>query len=201
VYEGNVFRTGAARGILAMKLKNLLLKNRAAILDRWFRLIIETYPSETSKFLKSQKDRFANPVGAAISEGIEGLYEHLLGEGDLVEVSSFLDRIIRIRAIQDFSPSQAVAFVFSLKKAIREQLENEIRDNPVADELLAVESRIDDLILLSFDIYMNCREKIYEIKANEARNRTFTLLERAGLVSEIPEQESDLDDSNNNSST
>jgi len=184
-----------------MKLKNLLLKNRAAILDRWFRLIIETYPSETSKFLKSQKDRFANPVGAAISEGIEGLYEHLLGEGDLVEVSSFLDRIIRIRAIQDFSPSQAVAFVFSLKKAIREQLENEIRDNPVADELLAVESRIDDLILLSFDIYMNCREKIYEIKANEARNRTFTLLERAGLVSEIPEQESDLDDSNNNSST
>lgn len=187
--------------MLAMKLKNLLLKNRAAILDRWFRLIIETYPSETSKFLKSQKDRFANPVGAAISEGIEGLYEHLLGESDSVEVSSFLDRIIRIRAIQDFSPSQAVAFVFSLKKAIREQLENEIRDITIAGELLAVESRIDDLILLSFDIYMNCREKVYEIKANEARNRTFTLLERAGLVSEIPEQESDLDDSNNNSST
>ena len=184
-----------------MNLKDLLLKNRAAILERWFRLIIETYPSETSKFLKSQKDRFANPVGAAISEGIEGLYEHLLGESDPVEVSSFLDRIIRIRAIQDFAPSQAVAFVVFLKKAIREQLGKEIRDKTVADELLAVESRIDDLTLLSFDIYMNCREKVYEIKANEIRNRTFTLLERADLVSEIPEQEPDLEDSNNNSST
>ena len=183
-----------------MNLNDLLLKNQAAILDRWFRLIIETYPSETSKFLKSQKDRFANPVGAAISEGIQGLYEQLLEGLDPVKASSFLDRIIRIRAIQDFTPSQAVACVVFLKKAIREQLEHEIRESGIARELLAVESRIDDLTLLSFDIYMNCREKVYEIKANEARNRTFTLLERANLVSEVPEDEPDPADGNNNGS-
>jgi hypothetical protein len=39
---------------------------------------------------------------------------------------------------------------------------------------------------------MQCREKIYELKANEMKNRTFRAFERAGLVSEMPEVEPDL---------
>jgi hypothetical protein len=33
------------------------------------------------------------------------------------------------------------------------------------------------MALLAFDLFMKCRERIYEIKANEARRRMF-LLER-----------------------
>jgi hypothetical protein len=33
---------------------------------------------------------------------------------------------------------------------------------------------------------MACREKIYELKANEARDRTFRAFERAGLISKDP---------------
>jgi hypothetical protein len=39
---------------------------------------------------------------------------------------------------------------------------------------------------------MQCREKIYELKANEMKNRTFRAFERAGLVSEIPADTPDL---------
>jgi hypothetical protein len=33
---------------------------------------------------------------------------------------------------------------------------------------------------------MKCREKIYQIKANEEKNRTFSAFERAGLIKELP---------------
>ncbi len=179
-----------------MKLENLLIQKQAAVVERWFQLILETYPADTSRFLKKQKDRFANPVGNTISQGIEAIYSELVHGAGLEKVSPFLDNIIRIRAIQDFLPSQAIAFVFFLKTAIREELINEVRDDDIARELLILESRIDELALLSFDIYMKCREKVYELRANEVKNRTFKLLERANLISEIPDQSREPQDSN-----
>lgn len=184
-----------------MNLTDLLSAKKVAIVQRWFRLVVETYPPDTSRFLKREKDPFANPVGRAISEGIDALYEGLLAGTSSEKISPFLDRIVRIRAIQDFSPSAAVGFVFSLKRAIREELKHEIRDNRLSHELLAFESRIDRLILLSFDIYMECREKMYDIKATEIKNRTFRLLERANLISPIPEPDESSDGGNDNGST
>ena len=49
-----------------MRLNNLLSQKKAAITKKWFALVIETYPSDTAKFLKSQKNPFANPVGMVI---------------------------------------------------------------------------------------------------------------------------------------
>ncbi len=170
-----------------MNLNKSLLQKKTIILDRWLDLIVETYPADTRRFLKKQKDRFANPVGTTISREIENLYEELLQGIDPDRVSPILDRIIRIRAIQDFSPSHAVAFIFLLRRVIREELKNEIRENRLFDELLVIESGIDDLALLAFDIYMKCREKIYEIRANESKNHVSMLLQRAGLICEVPE--------------
>jgi len=179
-----------------MELKNLLLEKRADILKRWFDLILETYPPDTSNFLKRQNNRFTNPVGYTISQGIEGLFDELFQGTNSDKVPTFLDNIIRIRAVQDFSPPQAIGFIFLLKKVIREKLAREIGENKISEELLTLESRIDDLALLSFDIFMKCREKIYEIKANEVRNSVFRLLQRANLIYEIPEQDSRLKDGN-----
>jgi hypothetical protein len=76
--------------------------------------------------------------------------------------------------------------MFHLKNVIRGEIE---AGEPVAaEELLNLESRIDALALISFDIYMTCREKIYELKANEVKNMTFRLLQRAKLVREVQEE-------------
>ena len=107
-------------------------------------------------------------------------------------LSSFLDRIISIRAIQDFAPSGAIAFIFLLKKAVREKLEREVRENGISQEVIELESRIDGLALLSLDIYMKHREKLYEIRVNEIKNRESGLIRSAGLISEL-EEEPDLD--------
>jgi hypothetical protein len=97
------------------------------------------------------------------------------------QVLTCLDEIIRIRALQNFTPSQALAFIFLLKIVIREELAEEIRKENLAAEILELESRIDGLALLGFDVYTKRREKIYEIKADEAKRRVSGLMRKTGL--------------------
>nr|HID59584.1 hypothetical protein [Desulfobacterales bacterium] len=177
-----------------MNIENILSQRRATILNKWIDLILETYPVEAAEFFKRKKDRFANPVGYTIFHEIEALYEELLrGATESDKVSQLLDRIVKIRAVQDFSPSQAIGFVFLLKKVIRKELEDEILEEKIAEDLLEFESRLDELALLSFDIYMKCREKIYEIKTNEVKKQLFRLLERSGMVYKIPDPDQEPD--------
>ena len=59
-------------------------------------MTLETYPKDTLRFLKKQKNRFANPVGSTISKEIENIYEELLKGIDVERVSPILERIIKI---------------------------------------------------------------------------------------------------------
>lgn len=105
-----------------MSLQGLLHEKKAAVVARWLDLLLEDYPPETLRFLKGQRDRFANPVGSIFQEAIAGLYEELVGEGDFTRAAPLLDAIVRIRAVQDFPPSRALAFVPRLKQVVREAL-------------------------------------------------------------------------------
>jgi len=168
-----------------MNLKQKLVEKKQTIVKKWFDAVADSYPDQTSGFLKKQKAQFTNPVGYTLAEGLDGLYESLLQGMIPDKISTFLDGIVRIRAIQEFTPSEAVAFIFQLKKIVRQELGNEIaQQQRMIEELTAFDSAIDDLALFSFDIYMKCREKIYEIKANEARNMTFRLLQQAKLIAD-----------------
>jgi len=44
-------------------------------------------------------------------------------------------------------------------------------------DLSILEARIDEMALLAFDVFMRCREQLYEIKVNEAR-RSVSVLDR-----------------------
>jgi len=177
-----------------MDLKNLLQEKRPRIVKKWCDVVLSTYPEQSQKFLRKQKDTIANPVGSTITQGIESMYDGLLKESEADEMALFLDNIVRVRAIQEFSPSQAVSFIFGLKDIVREVLESEVRQGEISEELVAFESKIDGLALLCFDIYTACRQKIFDIRVDSARRRTSGLLRKAGLVYEIPETESDLED-------
>lgn len=181
-----------------MSLKNLLLQKRSPIVKKWCDVVLCTYPQQSRSFLEKQKDRFANPVGGTIFEGIESIYDELLQEADADKISLFLDSIVRVRAIQEFSASQAVSFIFGLKKVIREELGSEILEQGLADELAALDSRIDGLALLCFDIYTACRQKISDIRVSQVKNQVAGLLKMAGLAHEVPEDEGDLKEENVN---
>jgi hypothetical protein len=152
-------------------LRKLLSMRKAAILRRWRADIFAGYPPETSMFLQRESDRFSNPVGHAVNHGTEAIFQGILDESSAGDLSHAMDEIIRIRAVQDFTPSQAVVFIFHLKKAVREELGDEIQIHGIEGELVELESRIDKIALLGFDIYTACRKKIDEIRAEQKQGQ------------------------------
>lgn len=173
------------------KLAELLKAKDEAIVTRWFDQILATYPEESVRFFKGTKDPFHNPVGNTINREIKALFAELMaGELDRAKVSPFIDRIVRIRAVQDYTPSQAVGFVLGLKGVVRQTLAKELAAaGGLAEELTEFEGRVDDLALIAFDIYVGCREQIYELKATEVKNMYYNALRRADILCPIPQQE------------
>ena len=152
-----------------MALEEILLENENPILKRWFDLILETYSTNTATIMRKDKNQFTNPVGSTLSREIEVLFKNLCEGSQDEKCRASLDLILKIRSVQDFSPSKAVGFIFLLKRAIGETLKNEICKESVMDEWLKFQSKIDELALFAFDIYMDCREKICEIRVNQAK--------------------------------
>jgi hypothetical protein len=164
-----------------MKLLPLLSERKTSLTERWRQRLFESYPAETAIFLEKEKDHFGNPVGQRLSQGLQGLVQAFLTEMDRDQVLASLDEILRIRAIQDFAPSQALAFIFLLKNVIREELAPELKGGQYSQELQELEARIDGLVLLGIDVYTQRREQLHQVRVNEIRNRVSGLLRRTGL--------------------
>jgi RsbT co-antagonist protein rsbRD N-terminal domain len=162
---------------------SLLTKQKAAIVDGWLQTILKTYPEQTQKFLVKQRDSIANPVGQTFAREFEPLLEALLAspEVDRAAVELHLDPIVRIRAVQEFSPSEALGFVFELKHVIRAVLGDDA--GPV---LAVIDQRIDWLVLIAFEVYLGCVKQMYEIRVDEMRRRTGKLLERMNRGESAP---------------
>jgi len=169
-------------------LETLLTRKQGALLKRWKRLVFETYPEEAARFLKTEKDRFNNPVGRGVAHGAEVLLGGLLSQSGLHEekekIRTALDEIIRIRSVQDFTPSQAVAFVFLVKKAVREEFGDEIEKEGLYGEFLQFGDRVDELALLAFETYMHCREDLFALKAEALKRGPFRVHDRAARILE-----------------
>jgi hypothetical protein len=172
-------------------LVELLRERRDAILDNWIERIIASYPNDTSNHLRKQKDRILNPVGHAIRTETAALYDALLDGASEEDLTASIDNLIRIRAVQDYAPRQAMAFVFLLKSAVREELHEKLTRNGYFPELLEFESQVDGLALLLFEHFVKCKEHIYEIRVMESRLRSAKLIEQVNKLygeDKLPEE-------------
>src|SRR6266496_3190254 len=136
---------------------------REPILEQWIASTIQSYPSAAVPFLSGEDDPFRNPVGHTLRETLTTLLAELRGNMDTDRIAPALDAIIRIRAVQDLTASQAVGFVFLLKPILRELA-------PEPDQG-SLDGRIDRLALMAFDNYMQCREQLADIRVSERRRR------------------------------
>ena len=146
---------------------------RAEVLARWFDRIVDRYPAETARFLSNEGDPFANPVGTALRDELAPILDCILEGGDPVGVEPAVDRIVRVRALQEMSPSQAVSFIVELKEIFAE-----VAPGAADDAVRTFDDRVDRLLLTVFDVYSRCREQLYEIRVREIRNRSLKVMER-----------------------
>ncbi len=160
-----------------MSLKEILLTNKEKILSLWIDRTLNSYIA--SGFFKSSGDRFANPVGANIREGLTRLFEQVLDKATPKEMLAPLDQVIRIRAVQEFSPSQAVAPILELKWVVRQVLTVGKKKRPSAEELDDFDCDVDRLGLLAFDLYTECREQLYKNRVHEIKSGRSILTDSA----------------------
>ena len=144
-----------------MDLKQTLKKNRESFINKWFQATIDTYPSQSAKVLGKDANRFDNPIGAITHETCEDVFNHLLEEFTPESLEKKLDPIIRIRAVQAFSASEAVSFVFALKSIGTQLLDDDLGRQ--------FDTLVDKIALASFNRYMKCKEEIFLLKAFDLR--------------------------------
>jgi hypothetical protein len=155
------------------------------VLERWQSLTLAVYPERAGRFIAGEPDRFRNPVGHLIRENLAILYDGVLSDAPAEEMRRALDPIVRVRAVQDLPPSDAVGFVFLLKQALREGApggEPALGVDP--EELLR---RIDRVALQAFDLYTQCRETIHDLRVREIRARVPRPLRSAAVGSAAPD--------------
>lgn len=161
-------------------------KRRQAVLDRWIESVINAYPDQTAIFLKEQPNRFANPVGASLREGLADIIDGVVAGTDPDDLRQALDLVIRVRAVQEFTPGDAVGFVFDLKDIVRDLVAS---SSEVPEEF---DRNIDRLGLVAFEVYMGCREQLWSIRAKEIRNQSLGILERMQAWREQRARESEI---------
>ena len=176
-----------------MNFQSLLDERKQAIVEAWFRKIIDTYPKDSRKYIGRQNDQFGNPVGHTLNKDIEGIFNELLKGPDDEKLSAYLENIIKVRAVQDFDAAGAVSFVFMLKSSVKDILKKELKDQKVLAEFIGFQDEVDRLALLAFTIYMASRERLYELRTREVTRRTERLLQRVGDHYTPSEQQSNDD--------
>ncbi len=162
-----------------------IAERKAELAEKWGMLVLETYPVETQRIWKNNTNRFSNPVGAAIRDSTAELVDLLLKWEDAEAICTSLDKLIRVRGVQSFSPSQALSFIFLFKKLLRDEFFKEMQANGELDVLLRFEAKIDNLMLMAVDILSKNQEQVYRMRVEELKRSQHTLLKKARMIVDV----------------
>ena len=160
-----------------MELTEALSNKKKEILSLWIERTLDSYASPG--FFKKSKDQFANPVGSNIAKGLAALYELLLTNAEPQAYLNPLDQVVRIRAVQDFTPSQALAPFLELKWVVKQVFSSDKETQSLLRMLDTLDCEIDRIALAAFDIYTECREQLYRNRIRELKSGSSILTDAA----------------------
>lgn len=149
-------------------LAEILAVKQKQILDLWTERTLGTYSAPG--FFKKSLDPFANPVGVQIRNGLTALFELLCDQAEPAAFAGPLDQVIRIRAVQDFTASQAVVPFLELKWVVKEVLAQELQRGTLTAQLNEFDCAVERMALVAFDLYCQCREQLYRNRIQELKS-------------------------------
>jgi hypothetical protein len=161
-----------------MTLCAALRERRDAVLGRWIGMIRAEDGRATANLPARGTDPFHDPVGAALRRGTAAMLDSLLGDLEPEAAREAIDGIVRVRCVQELTPSRALGFVFLLRRLLRDVA----GDAGDAGEWSSLDARLDAISLQAFEVYVDCREKVSDIKVREAAAANAVLLRRARLA-------------------
>ena len=161
-----------------MNAQEIFRSRKNDVVRLWTEAVYSTYPFETTGFLRTKQDAFGNPVANMTKEAGE--------EVEVATVKNALERFVKLRAVQTFTPSQGLGVFYLMKPLLRERILPELAEQGELDAYLTAESRLDSLALLAFDIYTAARETLAESRIKEIRNQYAQLARWAQTLEEGP---------------
>ncbi len=151
-----------------MLLAELLADRKGEILDTWVNQVLATYPADAAHIFKKGKDQFANPIGFAVKSSLWEVYGLLFDKDEPEKIVEPLRQLVQMRAVQTFEPSEAVSMAYILKKVVKEYCRQEkVTDLPGWQ---AFEEKADVLAYTMFDLYVACRERLYQTRIAEIKS-------------------------------
>ncbi|MCI5221215.1 MAG: hypothetical protein D3924_00675 [Candidatus Electrothrix sp. AR4] len=168
-----------------MNLLETLKNKEEEILSIWIERTLDSYTS--SGFFKRAKDQFANPVGANISQGLATIFQLILIEAEPQKFAEPLDQVIRIRAVQEFTPAQALAPILELKWVIKQVFSADKECRELLAELAAFDCDVDRIALTAFDMFMECRDRLYRARIRELKSGSYILTDSSCASAAIRE--------------
>ena len=151
-------------------------KNR--ICDEWFNYLLTSYSVDARKFLSANKKSFANPIAKTFSQYLPTIFNCILNNTISAELNEALESIVRLRAVQDFKASQALDFVFALKKITSDSISGKLEKLQFYELIAEFSEIVDKVALIAFEIYARQRERLAEIKANEQKKLFATIIDK-----------------------
>jgi len=168
-------------------LGEVLREREGAILRRWNEVVLEIYPARAGEVLRREQDRFANPLGHAIRGAVRDLYATVTSGSEGVSLGEPLRDLVKILAVQELAPSQALAFIFRFKDALRLELGTAAASPAAAEALARLDRRLDLAALAAFDGYVACREQLLELRRRELRRSQSWLEEKLSQRNAVQE--------------
>jgi len=140
----------------------ILQRKKKSILEEWMKnqLADETLREDlmSNEDLRDQSDELLDSLLKSINENNIGNG----GSSDFENVSEILSGISISRARQGFTPKETGLYILSLKDALLQTLQTEMKDNPEAlyDSSMKVNKLIDTFSVVTFETFIKGREEV-----------------------------------------
>ncbi len=181
-----------------MNALELFRQKKEEVVSKWIEAVFKTYPLDTTGFLRTKKHDFSNPVGEITTTVGNYIFDAVAGEHILEDrLSMALERFVKLRSVQEFTPSQSLGVLFVFKQLFREAFLEKLEGKGHVATYLEAESRMDTICLMAFEMYVTSRDTIAQMRITEIRNghsQIVRLAQRHGLVP--PEMASIIKDKN-----
>jgi hypothetical protein len=161
---------------MTISVRKLIEKQRTTVEQEFLKVLLPDHTNLAVFPVAETRDPFCDPVRATFDTCGPKLVKWALDGGSVEEAQESLMSIIRIKSLQSPIPSETIAFLPALKGILRNMILTKIKEHDREELLALVESRIDRLLLIALDCYVQCYDKINQIRISEARAERDRLL-------------------------
>jgi len=146
-----------------------IASHRDEILMALMEGLYEPYSPEAATSFRRKVDPFENPIGSTFGRSASIIADGMAAGMPPRAFRQTFDDMIRIRAVQGISPSEVMSFLFAVRKALAAGTAGSGDDSLQASDIAEINEWIDCAIALCMDIYMECRENIFNLKVMELK--------------------------------